>query len=391
MTMTDNSMRRETGSPKSRQYPVDVENIWPRIEETTIQSRPALRWRTVTTVWRPRYLIIGILLIAVLISTTSAGILLGNLGLSVRETWSVLHGNHEDLFYRVIMERRMPRVLMAGVAGLALGIAGAITQAVARNALASPDILGINTGASAVTVTMIVGFSSATGIRVVDIGGEFLELIGRPLAALIGAYITASVIWFLSWKRGIETFRLVLIGMGISMLLGAYMQVLLLKANLRDLAEIMRWTNGSLMSVTWTSLILVAGGVALLLPLMGWLAVKLRVASLGKDSASALGENWSRAQAGLWLSAISLSALVVSVVGPIGFISFVAPQIAMRLTGSSIQPITVSGLVGAVLVSGADVAARTLPVVFPVGIVTAGLGAPVLLFLLIRTRRKMTV
>lgn len=391
MTTTDNTILRNAGSRESQQYSLDVNGAWPRIERTAIESRPALRWRTMTSVWRPRYLVIGILLIAVLILTTSAGILLGNLGLTVQETWAVLQGDRDDLFYRVIMERRMPRVLMAGLAGLALGIAGAITQAVARNALASPDILGINTGASAVTVTMIVGFSTATGIRVVDVGGEFLELIGRPAAALIGAYTTASVIWFLAWKRGIETFRLVLIGMGISMLLGAYMQVLLLKANLRDLAEIMRWTNGSLMSVTWTSLILVGGGVAMLLPLMGWLAVKLRVASLGKESASALGENWSRAQAGLWLSAITLSALVVSVVGPIGFISFVAPQIAMRLTRSAIQPITISGLVGAALVSGSDVAARTLPVVFPVGIVTAGLGAPVLLYLLISTRRKMTV
>lgn len=364
----------------------------PRIERTYVHSRPALRWGVLTSVWRPRHLLISALLMVLLLVTTFAGVMLGNLGITVEETWETLHGNGDELFYRVIMERRLPRVVMAALAGLALGASGAITQAVARNALASPDILGINTGASAVTLTFIVGVSSFTDVRVSNVAGDVLELLGRPLAALVGAFLTAAIIWFLAWKKGIQTFRLVLIGMGISMLLGAYMQVLLLKADSASLEAVLRWSSGSLLHASWNSVKLVGISFCVVLPLAGWLAAKLRVASLGKNSALALGEKWNHAQAALWLTAIALSALVVSAVGPIAFIAFVAPQIAMRLAGSEIQPILISGLVGAVIVSGADLVARVIsPFAFPVGIVTSGIGAPVLLYLLIRTRRKMTV
>ncbi|KAA8720268.1 FecCD family ABC transporter permease [Corynebacterium spheniscorum] len=364
----------------------------PRIEQTCINSRPALRWGKFTAVWRLRHLVVAGLLIILLVLTSFAGVMLGNLGISVKETWQTLQGNGDELFYRVIMERRLPRVVMAALAGLALGASGAITQAVARNALASPDILGINTGASAVTLTLIVGVSTLSDVRLSNVAGDTLELIGRPIAALVGAFLTATVIWFLAWKKGIQTFRLVLIGMGISMLLGAYMQVLLLKADSASLEAILRWSSGSLLNATWNAVKLVGLSICVVLFLVGWLAAKLRVASLGKDSALALGEKWNHVQAALWLTAIALSAVVVSVVGPIAFIAFVAPQIALRLTGSEIQPIAISGLVGAVIVSGADLVARVIsPFAFPVGIVTSGIGAPVLLYLLIRTRRKMTV
>lgn len=364
----------------------------PRIEQICVKSRPALRWGKFTAVWRPRHLVVAGLLIILLTMTTFAGVMLGNLGITVKETWQTLQGNGDELFYRVIMERRLPRVIMAALAGLALGASGAITQAVARNALASPDILGINTGASAVTLTLIVGVSHFTDVRVPDVAGDVLELIGRPLAALIGAFLTAALIWFLAWKKGIQTFRLVLIGIGVSMLLSAYMQVLLLKADSGPLEAALRWLSGSLLQASWNSVKLVGVSFCVVVPLAGWLAVKLRIASLGKDSALGLGEKWNHAQAALWLTAITLSALVVSAVGPIAFIAFVAPQIAMRLAGSEIQPILISGLVGAVIVSGADLVARVIsPFAFPVGIVTSGIGAPVLLYLLIRTRRKMTV
>lgn len=370
----------------------DRYRVIPRIVETRIDSRPALRWGVLTAVWRPRHLVVGGLLIVILVLTTFGGIMLGNLGITVQETWQTLRGNGDEVFYRVIMERRMPRVIMAGLAGLALGASGAITQAVARNALASPDILGINTGASAVTLTLIVGVSSFTDVRLSNVAGNTLELLGRPLAALLGAFLTATVIWFLAWKKGIQTFRLVLIGMGISMLLGAYMQVLLLKADSASLEAILRWSSGSLLHATWNTVKLVGISFCVLLLLVGWLAVKLRAASLGRDSASALGEKWNHIQAALWLTAIALSAIVVSAVGPIAFIAFVAPQIALRLTRSEIQPIIISGLVGAVVVSAADLVARVIsPFAFPVGIVTSGIGAPVLLYLLIRTRRRMTV
>lgn len=363
-----------------------------RIERTVVSSRPAFRWGRVTLVWRPRFIVVGILLVLFLLITTFAGIMLGNLRLSIGETWATLQGEGNPLFRKVIMESRIPRVLMAALAGFALAVGGAITQAVARNALASPDILGIDTGASAIAFTMIIGVSKLGNSDGLILVGNMLEWVGRPAAAMIGAYLTAILIWFLAWKKGVQTFRLVLMGMGVSMLLGAYMQVLVLRADVWDLQEVMRWTTGSMAHATWNGLLPITVGIVILLPAMGWMGARLRVASLGKDSALGLGEKWNHTQAALWLSAITMSALVVSAVGPIGFVSFVCPQIAMRLTRTPIQPIFISGLTGAVLVSSADVFARVIsPYAFPVGVVTSGLGAPVLLYLLIKTRRKMTV
>lgn len=362
------------------------------VEQTAVSSRPAFRWGPLTLVWRPRFIVVGIVLVLLLVLAIFAGIMLGNLRLSIGETWATLQGEGDPLFRKVIMENRIPRVLMAALAGFALATGGAITQAVARNALASPDILGINTGASAVAFTMIIGVSKLGYSDSIVFVGNMLEFVGRPMAAMIGAYLTATVIWFLAWKKGVQTFRLVLMGMGISMLLGAYMQVLVLRADIWDLQEVMRWTTGSMAHVTWNGLVPITGGIVILLPLMGWMGARLRVASLGKDSALGLGEKWNHSQAALWLAAITLSALVVSAVGPIGFVSFVCPQIAMRLTRTPIQPIFISGLTGAVLVSSSDVFARVIsPYAFPVGVVTSGLGAPALLYLLIKTRRKMTV
>lgn len=276
----------------------------------------------------------------------------------------------------VVTELRLPRALTGMLVGAAFGLSGAILQSVARNPLASPDILGITAGAAAAAVAVIVlgGGPSALGV---------------PVAALGGGLLTALAVYVLAWRRGVTGYRLVLVGIGVGAALTSVTQFLLVRAELTDAARATVWLTGSLNGRGWDHVVPVGLAVALLLPVTLALSRRLALLQYGDDTASGLGVAVERSRVALVLAAVGLAAVATASAGPVGFVALVSPQIARRLTRTPGIPPVCSALTGAALVLASDLLARRLlaPTELPVGIVTAGVGAPYLLWLLARTNR----
>ena len=349
-----------------------------------VPTRPALRLGPISTVWRPYQVIMVILLAVATLLTFAIAIGQGDYPMSVPRVLRVLFMDRGSrLENLVVFDWRMPRALTAVLVGAALGLSGALTQAVTRNSLASPDILGITTGASAMAVTIIV-VGGGTGVL------GFISGLGLSLAALVGALLTALVIWLLAFRQHVDTFRLVLFGIVISALLQAYISYLLIQADINDAATAKFWLSGSLATASWERLTLIYNVVLVCLPLLLFVAYSLRALQLGTDTASALGQNVNWTQLTLLGMAVILAATSVSTAGPIGFVAFVAPQAALRLLRVSSPPLVASALMGAVLLQLADIVVQMLPVQLPVGLVTSPIGGLFLIYLLISRNRKVT-
>lgn len=352
---------------------------------TSIPGRPAFRVGPVSLVWRPRAIMVSIVLafLAVLLAAVSIG--LGDYPLPVPKVLEVIFSNAGTRVERlVVLEWRMPRALTGVLVGCALGISGALTQSVTRNSLASPDILGITTGASAAAVTVIV-LGSGSGFL------GWLSGIGIPLAALLGAVLTAVVIWALAWRRETDSFRLVLFGIIITALLSSYINFLMIRAELHDASAAQFWLTGSLATADWRKTWPIGIAVLVCTPMLAWVGHQLLATLLGPNTARALGQNVQSAQVVFLGISVALAAIAVSAAGPIGFVAFVAPQVALRLCNSSSPPLVASALMGAVLLLAADITTQAiLPVELPVGILTSAIGGVFLIYLLTRRNKATT-
>ncbi len=301
----------------------------------------------------------------------------GDFPISPRTVWEVFTGGGTRIERHILLNLRLPRVLCALLVGAALAVAGALTQTFARNALASPDVLGVTNGAAAGAVAAIV------------LGGV-AGSVGVPLAALAGAAIATTLIYLLAWRRGVDGYRLVLIGLGVGEILGGFTSWVLVRAELVDATRATIWISGSLAGRDWTNVKPLAAALVLLLPLALAATVALRVLQFPEDTARGLGLRVQSAQLGVVAVAAALAAAAVAAAGPIEFVAFVVPQIALRLCGGSRPPLVASATLGALLVVGADLAAQVVvaPRELPVGLLTAMVGAPYLLWLLLRRSRR---
>ncbi|GAB3267601.1 FecCD family ABC transporter permease [Kineosporia babensis] len=344
---------------------------------------PAVRVLGVSARLRPRYLVVLVTgaLAALALSVVSAGV--GDYAVPPGRVVAALLGNGDPMEELVVTTIRLPRVLLALVVGAALGVSGAITQATARNALASPDLLGVTAGASvgAVLVIVIGGRDAA--------GSGILRTVGIPVAALIGGTIAAGLVLLLLRTTGADGLRPLLVGVGVSAFLSGIVSWLMVVATINDAARANVWLTGTLNGRSWAELW--AAGAALTviaLPLVV-LAPRLLTLRLGIDVARGLGLNTGRTQAMLLLAAVVLAAATTAVAGPIGFVALVVPHLARLATGSAGPPLAASAVLGALLLVAADLVARTAfaPIQIPTGAVTAFVGAPFLIWLLIRNRR----
>ena len=355
------------------------------VSDGQVPGRPAFRIGIYSTVWRPRHFFTTIALIALLVVLFCVSIGVGDYPITPWRVFEIIvTGAGERIENLVVFDWRMPRSVTGIVVGAALGLSGALTQSVTRNALASPDILGITTGASAMAVTIIVlGGGTTSGL----VG--WLAGVGIPLAALGGGLLTGLVIWLLAYQRGMDPFRLVLSGIIISALLSAYISYLMTRADLRDAASAQLWLSGSLNASDWTKAVPVMIIVLVGAPLFAWIAFQLLASILGPDIARALGQNVTGVQVALLVFSVALAAMAVSAAGPIGFVAFVSPQIAQRLCGRSTPPLLASALFGASLLVAADVITQTLmPVELPVGLLTSAVGGIFLIYLLVQNNRR---
>ncbi len=345
--------------------------------------RPAIRVGRYSAVLRIAMVFITIALVVAVVALFATDIAVGEFRIPLREVFEVLGGGGTRAQRFVVMDSRLPRAVTGLVAGSALGIAGAITQSALRNPLAGPDVLGITAGAGFAAVVVLAGIGgTATG---------FAAVAGVPLAALIGGLGTAVAIFLLAWGRGVGGMRLVLIGIGVNTVLTAGISWLVGQIGLQDAARAQMWLTGSLDEADWARAAPAGVGLAFVLAVSIASSRALSVLRFDADTALALGVR-PRSGHGLLLTAATAASLATAAVGPLSFVALAAPQISRRLLRSPGEPILASALTGALMVLAADVIVNTvLPVGLPVGLVTAALGGPVLLLLLVRVNRKATL
>ncbi|WP_262697925.1 MULTISPECIES: FecCD family ABC transporter permease [Streptomyces] len=342
---------------------------------------PGVRLGQVSFVWRPW--LVGVTLLsaaaAFLVFCLSIGV--GDFPIGLSRVIATILGGGERVDQFVIMDLRMPRALAGLIVGVALGVSGALTQSIARNPLASPDILGITGGAGAVAV-FLVTVSGGTAAAVVS-------AVGLSAAALAGGLGTGLLVYFLAWRRGIDGFRLILIGISVSAVMEAITTWLLATADIKDVARAQAWLVGSLEGRSWGEVRVALWGTLVLLAVVSCVAFQFKPMHLGDEVAAGLGVRYSMVRAVLLLCAVLLAAVAVSAAGPVPFVALVAPQVAMRLARCPTPPLVASGMVGALLLIGSDLVARTaLPITLPVGVVTAAIGGPFLVYLLVRANLR---
>lgn len=347
----------------------------------------ALRLGPFSVVFSLRRFFVALSLVLLCGLAFTLGIGMGDYQLSVPDVLRTLFGGGSRIEETVVFTWRMSRAVIGLLVGGALAFAGALTQSVARNPLASPDVLGITNGASTAAVFVITA-SGGTGI-VAAVAGFGQDTLGVPLVSVIGSTLTAVAVWFIAGKDRDSMIRLVLIGVGVSMFLGAISTWLMATTSVDQAATAKLWLTGSLNGRGWEQAWPVMACLLVAVAFAGWLSFRLDTLALGPEVAQVLGHGIRAAQAVQLLTGVVLVAVAVSAAGPVPFVAFVAPQIAQRLAGSATPPLLCSALSGALLVSAADLLARTiLPWELPVGIVTAFCGAPVLIYLVVQTNRK---
>ncbi len=313
----------------------------------------------------------------------------GDFEMPIGTVVSTLLGGGDDASAFIIHELRLPQTSVAVLTGMALGLAGALTQTFARNPLASPDILGVTEGAAVGAVSVIV-LSGASGYGGGLVSGT-LQTVGLPVAAFIGGLATAVALYLLSWRRGIDGQRLVLVGIGLGAAMSAVVSWLLVKSRIQDAASAQVWLTGSLNARGWDHAVPLLVALVVLVPLALLLVRSLNALLLGDDSARGLGTKLQTTQVLTLVAAVGLTSVAVSAVGPLDFVAFVVPQVALRLAGGSRPPMLASMALGACLVVAADLLTRVvIPFALPAGLVTAAVGAPYLIWLLLRTNRKVT-
>lgn len=302
------------------------------------------------------------------------------LGSTWESPWQVLLtlvGQGGDSAF-VIGTLRLPRLVLAMLAGAGLSVAGAILQGVIRNPLASPDVLGMTGGASVAAVAFIAFF-----------GGE-LSIRWLPLAAMIGAALVSGLIYALAWKNGVSPIRLVLIGIGISAGTSSLTMLMLSFSSITSASRAYIWLTGSVYGASWEQVLTLLPWTLIFIPLAMINVRHLNVHELGEQVAAGVGAAVQRQRLGLLLITVALAGSAVALVGAVGFIGLLGPHIARRLVGPSYGGLLpAAALVGALLFLLADTAGRTLfqPLDVPAGVFTAAIGAPFFIMLLLRHRR----
>ncbi len=299
----------------------------------------------------------------------------GDFPIPISDVIATMSGNPTEDSEFIVGTLRLPRVLVGAGVGAAFGMSGAIFQSLVRNPLGSPDIIGFTGGAALGAVVMIV-YTDASALQV-------------SIGAVAGGLIAALAVYLLAWKRGVQAYRLVLVGIGAGFAIAAAIDYMITRAEINDVQRAAVWLTGSLNGRSWAEVRIVTVALVVLAPLAVLMQRNLDRLDLGDDTAAALGVDVGRAKLMLVLVGVGLAALGVAAAGPVSFIAFVSGPVARRLVDSPRACIVPAAFVGAFVTVVADLAARRLlaPTELPVGIMTALIGAPYLLFLLTRQAR----
>ncbi len=297
--------------------------------------------------------------------------------LDVIKTILGLETNNSDFVF-IVMALRLPRTLVAWGVGVGLAIAGTITQGITRNPLASPDIIGVSDGASLAAVALIVLYPELPTALI-------------PLAAFGGALTVAVLIYLLAWKGSSSSVRLILVGVGFSLIASALTNLMVTFGNIYNVSQALVWLAGSIYGRSWEQLNVFAPwliGFGILSLLM---SRELNALQLGDEVARSLGSRLELQRGLLLLSTVALSGSAVATAGNLRFVGLMAPHLGRQMVGPSHEGLLpVAALTGGFTVVVADLLGRLLfaPIELPCGIITAIVGAPYFLYLLIRDRNS---
>ncbi|MEV0615786.1 iron chelate uptake ABC transporter family permease subunit [Nonomuraea sp. NPDC050404] len=321
----------------------------------------------------PRALLVGLLLLMAGFLVTVAALSTGEFTVPVPDIVGAIFGQGTPVAELIVGKLRAPRVVTGLLVGAAFGVGGAIFQSLTRNPLGSPDFIGFTAGAS------------TGGIVAVVTGGSAMMIAGGALA---GCVVTAVLVYVLAYRRGVQGYRLVLVGIGANALLLAVNSYLLTRANINDAATAGAWLTGSLGGRGWEHAQPVALALLVLLPLCVWIARPMRMIEMGDDAAKAMGIRVELVRATAITAGVLLTGVATAAAGPVVFVAMAAPQLARRLTRSPGVALASSALMGAVLLTAADLAAQRLlaPTQLPVGVLTAAIGGTYLVLLLRKDR-----
>ncbi|RBP81098.1 Fe(3+) dicitrate ABC transporter permease subunit FecD [Marinomonas rhizomae] len=311
------------------------------------------------------------ILLLTLLGLLLANLMFGAVSIPFKQILDGLQIGSEHYF--TVHEYRLPRTILAMLVGAMMALAGALVQGVIRNPLASPDVLGVSHGAGLAAVFYMSFFPNA-------------DISWLPAVALVGSLMAALMLWWLCGQHS-STIKMAITGVALAALYASCIDFLMLVKPL-EINNALLWLTGSLWGRGWNQLSMLLPWL-LLMPFALWLAKPLNLIHLGDDSAISLGIKANKLRLASLAIAVGLTASCVAICGPIGFLGLVAPHLTRKLVGGRHQILLPSTmLVGAILLLLADLAARTIdpPIELPAGIMTAIIGAPYFLWLLLRTK-----
>lgn len=326
------------------------------------------------TVTRRALLVIGVLVVLVVVASIwSIGV--GAVPVRVEVVINTLFGLEGEKQTYIIMKSRLPRIVLALLSGMALGLSGAIIQAVIRNPLANPNIIGINSGAALFALLLAMVFPA-------------VPLTYMPLAACLGGIVAAAIVLLVAHFRNLSAIHLALVGVAVGFVFEAGVDYLIVTASDSESSTPLIWLTGSLWGRNWSHVesswlpLLALSAAALLV------GFRLNIVALGDAMATGLGLNAGRQRLLLLGIATLLASVAVAVVGVMGFIGLMAPHIARRLVGGDHRAmLPVAALAGMLLVVLADATGRTIapPIEVSAGILAAIIGAPFFIYIMLTT------
>ncbi|MER1998835.1 MAG: iron chelate uptake ABC transporter family permease subunit [Lysinibacillus sp.] len=336
---------------------------------------------TITTIMQARqkrkrqYVLMTAILVALCIMLSIAMLMLGNTIYPFSDVLRALFGEQIKGVSFAVSTIRFPRLLAGIFAGFAFGVGGYIFQTMLRNPLANPNVIGITAGSSAAAVFCIIVLQASSTVI--------------SIAAVIGGLLTVLVIYMLSKGSSFSIGRLILIGIGIQAMLNAFISYLMIIGKSQDIPTAMRWLSGSLNGAKLESVLPLMAIIIICLPILLYFSKDLEMLELGEQAATALGINTNKTRIILMVAAVLMIALATATTGPIAFIAFLAGPIAKKLVGNGFSSMIQAGLVGIILVLAADLIGQfAFETRYPVGVITGIIGAPYLIYLLIRINRK---
>jgi iron complex transport system permease protein len=324
--------------------------------------------------WRAIFVVMVLMLTSFVVAVIAVGV--GTYPIALVDVLRALVGVDTSFNRVVVWDWRMPRMLMAVLIGAALGISGAIFQALTRNSLGSPDIIGVNSGAYTGALVVLAG-----------VGGGYYAV---AAGALVGGLMTAVLVYALSYRNGLAGYRLIVVGIGVGAVVNSVNQWIVIKLDHHAAVTASVWQQGTLNGLSWSQVLpmticLVAVSVALVA-----MGPRLPVLQMGDDAAGGLGLLPDRTRLAYLVIGVGLVAVACAAAGPIAFVALAAPQIARRLTLSPGVALIPSAATGVLLLLGSDLIAQQLVPgsELPVGAVTVCLGGAYLVYLLISQARQ---